>query len=208
MTAFIDITGKRFGRWTVIGRSGSERGMAMWDCICECGAHGRIYGIHLRRGNSNSCGCRKHDRVKHGQSRYHPAECKAWSGMLRRCENAHDKSYADYGGRGIAVCDRWHDVRLFIADMGPRPSPRHSIDRINNDGDYEPGNCRWATDKEQMNNRRCSRLITFGERTQSVAKWADELGVGWHVLACRLNRGWSVERTLSTPAQRYRGRRN
>ncbi len=130
------------------------------------------------------------------------AEYNAWRGMLSRCSNRNDAYYRDYGGRGICVCDRWTEsFRNFVNDMGPRPSARHSIDRIDNDGDYESVNCRWATKKEQSRNTRRNRLLSYDGKTQCLAAWAEEIGLGFTTIHARLKRGWTVEQALTRPPQ-------
>ncbi|MDE1138152.1 MAG: hypothetical protein PW999_00565 [Paraburkholderia tropica] len=119
--------------------------------------------------------------------------------MRSRCTNPGDISYQRYGARGISVCERWDNFENFLADMGPRPTNSHSLEREDNNGNYEPGNCRWATAIEQSRNTRRNRMLTFDGRTQCVAKWADEIGIHRLTLQRRLRLGWSVEKTLSTP---------
>lgn len=120
--------------------------------------------------------------------------------MKSRCENPRNARYADYGGRGITVCDRWKDsFENFIADMGPPPTPSHSIEREDNSRGYEPGNCRWATDIEQGNNQRSNVLIEYNGKTQTIAQWARELGMNYQTLRQRIQKyGWSVERAFSS----------
>ncbi|HEY9737554.1 MAG TPA: hypothetical protein V6D06_14770 [Trichocoleus sp.] len=120
--------------------------------------------------------------------------------MKSRCHNPNNAAYDRYGGRGIVVCDRWREsFENFYADMGPRPSEQHSIDRINNDGNYEPGNCRWATDKQQSRNTRRNRLLTYNGETLFLDEWAERLSISKHTLQTRLWRGWSVEEAFETP---------
>lgn len=157
---FIDLVGMRFGRLTVIELSQRKsHGNLLWLCHCDCGGSKEVTGCNLKSGNSTSCGCFKRENVsktflRHGQSRSGATEYGIWKGMRKRCNNINSPRFKDYGGRGIAVYDRWRDFENFYADMGPRPSLQHSIDRIDVDGNYEPDNCRWATHLEQRKNRR------------------------------------------------------
>ena len=133
-------------------------------------------------------------------------EYRAWACMRTRCRNPNSQDYALYGGRGILVCERWNSFAAFLEDMGLKPSPKHSIDRIDNDGNYTPGNCRWATPKEQANNQRRSRRVEFHGEQLSLPEWATRLGISRESLRDRLNNGWTVERALTTSAVRRRGR--
>ena len=136
----------------------------------------------------------------------YPSEYRTWKHMLYRCCNHRCKEYRYYGGRGITVCDRWKWGFLnFINDMGKKPFPDDSLDRINNDGNYEPNNCRWASKTEQNRNVRSNRLLTFNGKTQCLSAWAKEVGMERTKLTARLNRGWSIEKALTAPADR-RGR--
>lgn len=143
---------------------------------------------------------------KHGLS-YTP-EHRVWSHIINRCTNRRSPYYARYGGRGIKVCERWEWFPNFYKDMGPRPGPGYSIERINNDGDYKPSNCKWATKQEQARNRRSNRHITFAGRTQLLVEWAEETGISEETIYARINQlGWTVEKALTTPVRmthRYR----
>ena len=155
-----DIAGQRFGRWAVIRRDGSDaRGQSMWFCRCECGIERRVLGASLRSGKSISCGCWNRERTSattrtHGEGHGSP-EFLTWCTMRRRCSDPMFKGWKNYGGRGIKVCERWNNsYEAFLTDMGRKPSPAHSIDRIDNDGNYEPGNVRRATAGMQSINKR------------------------------------------------------
>jgi hypothetical protein len=152
----INITGQRFGRLLVLSFAEIRQRKAHWLCRCDCGNERTFSGKHLRTGHTTSCGCYKRANAsKHAESqRPWTPEYRAWCDLRSRCNNPKVKQYDDYGGRGISVCERWDDYANFLADMGRRPSPAHSIDRRDNDGNYEPSNCRWATKEEQMQNRR------------------------------------------------------
>jgi hypothetical protein len=133
--------------------------------------------------------------------RYAP-EYAIWNNLIARCTNPNNSRYARYGGRGIVVCERWAaDFVNFLADMGRRPSPAHSIDRIDNDCGYGPDNCRWATRKEQCRNRSSSRFLEFRGEAKTSAEWAEDLGIGQSTLHFRLKQGWSVERALTQPVR-------
>ena len=164
MSKAINLSNKTFGRLLVIKRVGSDKyGCALWLCLCDCGNIVIIRGASLTAKNkpTQSCGCLHSENAKKAKTKHghctrvtRSTEWIAWKNMKTRCHNINAQYYKDYGGRGITVCDRWNSFENFLADMGPKPSPDYSIDRINNDGDYCPENCKWSTAKEQRTNQR------------------------------------------------------
>lgn len=190
--------GQRFGRVVVLGICGKDtHGRAIALCRCDCGLTPVIDLYKLRIGHTRSCGCLRQElNTTHGGS--YSVTYSSWRMMKKRCNDPNYPKYDSWGGRGIRVCQRWCEFKEFLEDMGHRPSGT-SLDRINNDGDYEPGNCRWATRKEQNSNTRRNVLLTFNGKTQNLTEWARELNVRYLVLWGRLKSGWSTEKTLSTP---------
>lgn len=182
---FIDISGQRKGMLLVIRPLGSHNEQVYFLVRCECGNERPVAGNHLRSGRQKSCGCLK-PQSYHGRGDHELY--KIWRGMIRRCSNAKVREYKNYGGRGISVCRRWLNIDNFIADMGPRSSQKHTLDRINNNGNYNPNNCRWATWEEQQNNKRNNRRVHWDGREQTVQEWANEYGFKYSTLKQRLDR--------------------
>lgn len=195
----IDLTGQKFNRLLIIEFAGVKNKVTYWKCRCDCGKEVIVAGWSVKSGGTKSCGC----LVSEGNNKTHGGSNKAeyaiWLGMRNRCYTPSVKSYANYGGRGITVCPEWRDsFEQFYKDMGDRPTAKHSIDRINNEGNYEPGNCRWVTHKEQCNNRRGNIPLEYNGKTQTPAQWSRELGLSRATIIQRLSYGWTVERTLSS----------
>lgn len=196
MPPTIDLTNRRFGRLTALNRSGKTRhGAVLWRTQCECGRSITVQAGSLMSGNSTSCGC---SRTRHGharKSRYSPTYL-TWQAMIRRCNDPKAVDFWNYGGRGVLVCLRWESFESFLADMGDRPAGT-SIDRINNDGNYEPGNCRWATAREQANNKRNSRTLEINGVRRTIAEWSRSSGIGYSTIKERILRGWSPLRAVT-----------
>lgn len=205
----VDLTGKRVGRWLVLSRSRPGNSSEIrWDCLCDCGVRRSVLRHNLTTGATQSCGCLKaqtsHFSCRtHGQSR--SPEYRIWQAMKKRCSDPKDHAYPNYGGRGIKVCDRWQDFGAFYSDICPRPSKELTLDRIDNDGNYEPGNCRWATRKEQSANQRPKRLrqiVTVRGRTAPLLVLAHEAGIKVNTVRARLASNWSLEKALTLPVIR------
>lgn len=198
-----DLVGKVFGRLTVVAYSHTTNKKVHWICQCACGACCAICASSLKEGNTTSCGCYQREKVTtHGMR--DSSEYCVWGGMLSRCTNPSTANYSGYGGRGITVCPEWKSFEQFYADMGPRPSPKHSLDRIDNNGPYCKENCRWATIKEQCNNRRSSRMLTHNGEARTVSQWSEKLELNLSTLTSRLRLGWSDEKAITTPVREKR----
>lgn len=191
--------GQRFGRLLILSEVRKSPGHAHFTCQCDCGRITMGRDDHIRHGRKRSCGCLNEElkkaRVKHGGVLGNPQEYRVWCGLRSRCLNSSNPAFSRYGGRGIKVCERWNDFANFLADMGPRP-PGKSLDRINNDGDYEPRNCRWATAKEQSRNRRSNVVLEFRGERMIVSEWAERIGCTNEALFHRIARKQPVEKIL------------
>ena len=199
----IDITGQKFGRLTAIHRVGADaRGQATWLFRCDCGREKVLPRKRLvgNGGEVVACGCaaRTHRMSK-------TPEHKSWMKMRRRCSNPNNVSWPNYGGRGITVCERWQSFENFIADMGRMPTPRHTVERIDVNGHYEPSNCRWATMTEQTQNTRRTRLLTLDGTTRHLNEWCALRGIPKSTVRNRLLNGWTVEHALTVPIGRVFG---
>lgn len=197
MSTPLELKGRRFGRLQVLDRAppGKRRG-SYWKCLCDCGTLHTAFVQDLVTGGTSSCGClSKETKRNYVHGLFGTRTYQTWHLMMARCYNPKDRSYPRYGGRGIAVCERWHDLLQFVGDVGERPAGL-TLGRINNDGNYEPGNVRWEAPTQQANNRRSSRLATIQGATKTHAQWCREFGVKPATFCTRLKRGWSVEEAL------------
>lgn len=195
----IDLSGKRFGRWVVLCYSHkSPTDQAYWSCVCDCGTKRSVKSASLVSGASSSCGCYHKERVTiHGMTR--TRTFKSWDSMKQRCTNPKSPDYHKYGGRGIKICDRWlHNFDNFIEDMGERPKGR-TLDRIDNNKNYEKSNCRWATSDEQLSNRRNTIKIEYYGCLLTIKELSEVTGIEEKLIRDRHRAGWSVKKIVSTP---------
>ena len=196
------MVGQRFGCLLVTGPVVFKKGGTYWTCKCDCGKLCVSHGTGLRKGRAKSCGCLRvvtmsKNMKTHGMSglKIH----RVWRAIIQRCTNPNDSNYHRYGGRGITVCPEWwYDFAQFFKDMGPQPSPKHTVDRIDSNGNYCKDNCRWATQEEQQNNRRDNVLITYGGETKTTSQWAKQFNIERRIVADRFKAGQDLEMVFST----------
>jgi hypothetical protein len=216
MGSFIDLTNQKFSRLFVKERGPNKGRRVQWVCLCDCGKTANVDASKLRNGHTQSCGCLHIERsseanIKHGQSAYpnkgqSTKEYNTWALMLRRCNKKNSRSYDIYGERGIKVCDEWSNFKNFFRDMGKAPSPKHSLDRIDVNGNYCPENCRWADAKTQRRNQRNPKLIECRGQKKMPIEWSEISGVSNRAIYARIKRGWSVENAIFTPMRKQRPR--
>jgi len=197
-----DLTGSKFGRWTVLFYGWPlPRWKHIWICKCVCGQLGAVRSNHLSAGASTSCGCLVRESLLRANITHNLSGTPLhvlWKKIRARCYNQNDPAYSNYGGRGIKLCERWQSFENFYHDMGVRPSGM-SIERIDNNGDYCPSNCKWATATEQGNNKRNNIWITALGSCMTVSQWAEKVGVKRGTLARRFYLGWDHPRIVNTP---------
>ncbi len=195
-----DLSGRLYGRWTVIHRDGSHNGQSIWRCRCICGVERSLRISSLRNGSSTSCGCLAKELLAtrsttHGLSK-HPLH-RTWARMKDRCFNKESKYYVRYGGRGIKVCERWMSFMNFYDDTISTWDAALSLDRIDNDGPYSPENCRWTDDKTQSRNRRNVTSLTVNGETKLFVEWAEIIGISAPTLRARERSGWPADKIIS-----------
>ncbi len=204
----VDRIGERFGRLVVIERATSSPKGARWICRCDCGNSHLVSASNLRSGSVRSCGCflrenRSQFATTHGRTK--TSEYVIWRTMRARCQNPRRPEYHRYGGRGISVCERWSSsFEKFFADMGPRPSAAHSLDRRDNDGNYEPDNCRWATPQEQYNNRSSCRVVVYCGQQMTLTQAVELAGTSYAAIERRIRKGWDPILAIETPVREKR----
>lgn len=199
----IDLTGLSFGRLSVVSLSHTNLNGAYWRCLCECGASHVVLGKLLRNGKTNSCGCLRKETSRdkqflHGEANSPTKEYEAYKNARSRCNNPKNIGFAHYGGRGIEF--RFESFQAFLRELGRRPSPSHSLDRINNDGHYESGNVRWAVKAVQLMNRSVAKPVTFHGESKPVRQWAEEAHLHIGTVKSRMQTGWCIECALTIPA--------
>jgi len=196
-----DLTGKVFGKLTVLKEAARRNGRIVWLCLCECGNKSIIQTSNLTNGHTKSCQCLR--RSKNGSSQLDVYNI--WKGMIARCHKPQNEAYEDYGGRGIVVCKRWHNIANFIADMKERPSSQHTIDRIDNNKGYSPNNCRWATRVEQGRNKRNNKIIKINGVEKCLSEWVEQYKTQHSMVYARIfRRGWDPVKALTEPSQRQK----
>lgn len=201
----IDLTGQRFGRWTVLNYSCTgKHSEALWSCKCDCGAVKEVRGNDLRRGKSLSCKCLNYEvSTSHGMSG--TKLYQVWANTKARCYDENGESYELYGGRGITVCDKWHTFEGFYEDMGDSYIEGLSIDRIDVNGNYKKDNCRWADAITQQNNRRITKYYTVDGITDSFANLCRTFQVNYDMARGRIRSGWDIAKVFHTPSSRKEG---
>jgi len=198
-----DFGGQQFGQLTALEYVGNRK----WLCKCTCGNETSVRNTYLLSGHTRSCGCLRTRKTVERTTTHGLTASKvyrAWEHMKTRCTNPNHPATHHYMGRGITVCARWLDsFEAFYEDMGEPPTPKHTLERIDNDGPYNPDNCKWATRTEQMRNRRSTIMLTYAGKTRPLVEWAEQFGLRKTTLRARIRRGWSVENALMIPVKKH-----
>jgi hypothetical protein len=212
MGKMIDWTGQKIGRLTVVSVDSKDiHGHYKWKCVCECGNEVIVFSDNLKKGHTQSCGCIHSEvtskiKTTHGLRNSSPIY-NVWCSMKQRCNDKNCKSYPNYGGRGISICERWNDFKNFSDDMFPTYKKSLTIDRINVNGNYEPNNCRWATQKTQMNNTRRNVFIEYNGEIDTVTNICNKYSINYTTIQSRVrNLGYSYEKAFSIPTKQRKKR--
>ena len=203
----LDLVGKKFNRLLVIKKAGRKNYKVMWECVCDCGNTTFVNTFYLINSKIRSCGCLHKEQLIERNTTHNQRHTKlyeTWKKMRDRCNRPNATQYKDYGGRGIKVCEEWDKSFQAFYDWSYANGydDNLTIDRIDNNKGYYPENCRWATYKEQMRNKRTNHIITYKNQSQCISQWCEELNLSYSAVTGRLRRGWSVEKALSTPTNR------
>lgn len=202
----LNIKGMRFNRLLVLEQGATRKGRVLWNCVCDCGNKISVPAYYLTSNNTRSCGCLRKEitikkNLKHGHSKRNKkyAEYIIWQHLKDRCFNVKSEFYNHYGGRGITVSLKWaNSYPAFLKDMGKRPSKKHSVERVDNNGDYKKGNCVWALRNTQANNRRSNVFIEYKGKKLTYAQWEKETGISQMTLRYRISVAkWSIEQSLT-----------
>jgi hypothetical protein len=209
-----NLAGQRFGKLVAVCDIGRTKRGRVWKCVCDCGSETASVSTYLKNGHKRSCGCLHAESAKiagekqktHGHTtkerKKFASEYHAWASMKSRCMNPNVHSFKRYGARGIKVCDRWMRFENFYEDMGPKPSERHSLERLDTDGNYEPSNCVWADAFQQASTRTNVRSICAFGKTMTAAAWQRETGIPASVIRNRIDSGWREEQAVSHPVRK------
>lgn len=203
----LDLVGKKFNRLLVVKKAGRKNYKVMWECVCDCGNTTFVNTFYLINSKIRSCGCLHKEQLIERNTTHNQRHTKlyeTWKKMRDRCNRPNATQYKDYGGRGIKVCEEWDKSFQAFYDWSYANGydDNLTIDRIDNNKGYYPENCRWATYKEQMRNKRTNHIITYKNQSQCISQWCEELNLSYSAVTGRLRRGWSVEKALSTPTNR------
>ena len=203
-----DLTNKKFNRLTVLERAENQNNKIMWKCRCDCGNIVNVFSSNLLCNRTKSCGCLKDEKLiqrstKHNQR--HTKLYEIWKSMKQRCLNPNNRGYKNYGGRGITICDEWiHDFQSFYEWSKKNGyNSNLSIDRIDNNGNYCPENCRWTDRHTQCNNTRVNHYINYNNETKTLADWVKTTKLSYSCVFTRLKKGWSIDKALNTPSAKY-----
>lgn len=210
MGNFIDLTGQKFGRLTVIEKNGHKGEKIAWLCKCDCGNYVTVTGTGLKSGNTKSCGCLKKEIVSKIKTKHGDANTRlyqAWQNMKNRVNNPNQTEYKNYGGRGIKICAEWYSYENFRDwSLSNGYDDTLTLDRINVNGNYSPENCRWVGKIVQANNKTNNHFLTYNGKTQTLTQWEKETGIRRQTIDDRIKSGWSVKDALNTPVEKHLSR--